>query len=70
MALINKIKAGQTLYDVKKNAGVSSWVSKFSVWPVFVVSVHADYIVAKWNGNLATKMNLNEIKTLRVHEPK
>lgn len=73
MASINKIKPGQTLYDVKRNAGIQVWNGKYSVWPVLVVSVHVEegYIIARWNVvNPARKMGLNSIKNLRVNPPK
>lgn len=73
MADITKIKPGQTLYDVKRNSGLASFLSKFSVWPVVVeeVNIEEGYIVARWNSvNPARKMYQNSIKALRVKEPK
>lgn len=72
MATITKIKAGQTLYDVKRNTGARYWGGKWSVWPVFVreVSVEGGYIIASWNHNPPRKMGLDTIRKLRVKPPK
>ena len=72
MASIKNIKAGQTLYDVKKNTGIDRFRSKYSVWPVIVKEVNLDkgYIVATWNGNAPSIMREPAIKSLRIKEPK
>ncbi len=73
MADIKKIKAGQTLYDVRRNTGVKAWGSKYSVWPVYVVEVNQEenYIIARWNEfNAPRKMGLREINKLRYNPPK
>lgn len=73
MASINKIKPGQTLYDVKRNSGLDAFRSRLSVWPVLVeeVNIEGGYIVARWNVvNPPRKMYANSIKNLRVNEPK
>lgn len=73
MASINKIKPGQTLYDVRRNTGIAAFRDKFSVWPVYVDAVNTEegYIIARWNVvNPARKMYNKSIKGLRVKPPK
>ncbi len=73
MASINRIKAGQTLYDVKRRSGREFFrgASKYVWWPVIVteVNVPEKYIVASWNGNPAKKMYEYSYKKLRVRKP-
>ena len=73
MASINKIKPGQTLYDVKRNTGLAAFRSKWSVWPVLVVEVNIEeeWIIARWNAvNQPRRMYMSAIKKLRVNQPK
>jgi hypothetical protein len=71
MASINKLKPGQTIYDVRRSTGFS--IHKYDCWPVLVeeVNVEEGYIIARWNVvNPARVMYLSSIKRLRVKQPK
>ena len=51
-----KIKAGMTLYDIRKATGLQRFNSKWSTWSVKVLEVDAEkrMIFASWNCNAAT----------------
>jgi hypothetical protein len=73
MAIISKIKPGQTLYDVRRNTGFNAFRERYLVYPVLVeeVNVEEGYIVARWNVlNPPRKMYHSTIKNLRYKQPK
>jgi len=65
-----KIKPGMTLYDVRKNTGMTR--NKWSVWPVFVDEVDEENrtVMASWNGNAKEKMFEGRITKFRAKKPK
>lgn len=64
-----KIKAGMTLYDVRRNTGYGSY--KWCVWPVYIQSVDSEErtVMASWNGNAIGKMNENRVCKFRAKRP-
>ena len=72
MATISKIKVGQTLYDKHKYRMGHTTIMTWGLWEVYVKEVDPEgrFIVASWNGNTPRKMYENEVKKLKVKEPK
>jgi len=65
-----KIKEGMTLYDVRRNTGMTR--NKWSTWPVFVYSVDVEHRCAEvsWNGNARKRLTENYLIRLRAKKPK
>ena len=74
MIKFEKIKAGMTLYDVRKN----NWrhnlrgESPYAYWPVYVQAVDAEKreVLASWNGNPAKWMSERQVTKYRATLPK
>jgi hypothetical protein len=64
-----KIVAGMTLYDVRKNTGMTS--NKWSTWPVQVIEVDEEErrVLASWNCNKAEWMHERQITKFRAKKP-
>ena len=64
-----KIKQGMTLYDVRKNTGMTR--NKWSTWPVKVLKVDEEErkVLASWNGNKPEWMTENRITKYRAKRP-
>lgn len=64
-----KIQEGMTLYDVRKNTGMTR--NKWSVWHVTVVEVDTEKrkVLARWNGNKAEWMSERRITGFRGKRP-
>lgn len=64
-----KIKAGMTLYDVRKNTGMSS--NKWSTWPVRIISVDSEKrtVVASWNHNTPEVIPESRVTKCRAKRP-
>lgn len=71
MAKIEKLKAGDIVYDVGRTKMGNTTMSTVSVWHVFIREVNIDenYVVASWNGNAPKKFYWRDIKSWRVNEP-
>lgn len=72
MAKLDRIKPGQTLYDVKRNSGIEAFRGKYSVWQVQVLEVNLEdrFIIASWNTNPPRKMSEQSVSKLRTKHPK
>jgi hypothetical protein len=72
MATISKLKAGQVLWDKHKYKMGNTTMTTWGLWQVNVIEVDADgqWIFASWNGNKPKRMYSNEVKSLKVKEPK
>jgi len=72
---IEKLKAGDVLYDVHSYRMGNTKMRSVGVWEVSVKEVHltpevgAPYIIASWNGNRAEKMYGRQIERLRSKRP-
>lgn len=69
MASWNKITAGDTLYDVRRqNNGMHS---ELAVWPVDVISMDAvtETAVIRWNHNRPMTVNRKQLEKFRVKQP-
>jgi hypothetical protein len=66
------VKAGDTLYDVRRGKAGNTTMSRINVWSVRVVSVDADNKTARvrWNGNPERTYGRREIERLRRSPPK
>jgi len=64
-----KIKEGMTLYDVRKNTGMSR--NKWSVWTVKVIEVNTEERKAliSWNTNKPEWMQENRVTKYRARRP-
>ena len=64
-----KIVAGMTIWDVRKSTGMSR--GKWSVWPVYIISVDAENrtVVASWNYNTPEKMEESRVTKFRAKKP-
>lgn len=64
-----KIKEGMTLYDVRKNTGMSR--NKWSVWPVNVIGVDTENRKAliSWNTNKPEWARENRVTKYRAKYP-
>jgi len=64
-----KIKSGMTLYDVRKNTGMSR--NKWSVWGVKVLEVDekARKVLASWNTNKPEWMREGRVTKYRAKQP-
>lgn len=51
--VIKKLKAGMTVYDVKKARGITRFNGKWQTWPVYIYTVNTEdnRVFASWNGN-------------------
>ena len=74
MIKFEKIKAGMTLYDVRKNnwrfnLGVES---PYVYWPVYVQAVDPEKreVLASWNSNPAKWMSERQVTKYRTALPK
>lgn len=65
-----KITEGMTLYDVRRNTGMTR--NKWSTWPVHVYEVDQENraVVASWNGNKREKMHESKVTKYRAKKPK
>lgn len=72
MASIKKMQPGQTLFEVKRNTGLSSFCGKYSTWPITIVEVNVEknYVIASFNGNVPCKYYEPAFKKWRVNRPK
>lgn len=64
-----KIKPGMTLYDVRKNTGMSG--GKWCTWHVHIIEVNSEKrtVVASWNGNRPETMGENRVTKYRAKQP-
>ena len=64
-----KIKEGMTLYDVRKNTGMTR--NKWSIWPVRVIEVNTEkrMVLASWNHNKEEWMTERRITGYRAKTP-
>ena len=64
-----KIKEGMTLYDVRKNTGMTR--NKWSIWPVLVIEVDPEkrMVLASWNHNKKEWMTERRVTGYRAKEP-
>ena len=64
-----KIKAGMTIWDVRKNTD-ATW-GKWSIWPVYIISVDAENrtVLASWNYNTPEKMRESRVTKFRAKKP-
>ena len=71
MAVISRIKPGQTLYSLTRQKMGSTTVSHVAVHPVYVREVDPEgrFVLASWNGNPPRKFFVREVKRWRVKKP-
>lgn len=69
MATLSKLKPGQILYDKHKCKAGNTTLKRWGVWPVEVIEVHKNHIIASWNGNKSRKFYEAEIKKFLVKKP-
>ena len=64
-----KIQAGMTLYDVKRNNGFGGY--KWCAWPVYIVSVDNEKrtVMAQWNGNKERLISEDRVTKYRAKRP-
>ena len=68
MASIKRLVPGQTVWDIKKiKQGFG--IKKDTAYPVKILEVHADYVVAKWYCEPPCKFYEGSIKKWRVTKP-
>lgn len=67
-----KIKAGDTLYDVHSYRMGNTTMRSVGVWDVYVVSINQaeGYALAKWNGNPAQRWDRRRLEKLRAKKPR
>jgi hypothetical protein len=64
-----KIQAGMTLFDVRRNTGMTR--NKWNIWPVYVKSVDSEKrtVQASWNGNAYQTMGEYRVTKFRAKKP-
>lgn len=64
----NKIKAGMTLYDVRRNSGLDSYRRKWSTWALRVLEIDHEKGTAlvSWNSNRPTTWTADDFKRSNV----
>ena len=70
--VINKLKAGMTVYDVKKSTGLHSFNGKYQWWTIRVIEVDLENnkVFASWNCNTAKWYPERVWKKWRLNYPK
>lgn len=70
MIKFEKIKPGMTLYDVRRNRGLSR--NKWNSWSVYVIDVDNEKhsVLASWNGNKEEWMHEKRVCKFREKLPK
>jgi hypothetical protein len=71
MAKIEKLKAGDVVYDVGRTKMGNTTMSTVSVWRVHIKEVdpQGGWVLASWNGNASKKFYNRSIDKWRVKEP-
>lgn len=70
MVALSKLKPGDVVYDARMQKMGNTTMSRMSVWSVFIKDVHADHVVASWNGNSPRKYYANSIRAWKRTPPK
>ncbi len=71
MATIEKLKVGQTLYELRRQKMGNTNVSRKACFDVYVREIAEDKrsVMASWNGNPPRRYNAREVAKLRVKKP-
>lgn len=69
MATIKKLKPGQTCYTVTRHKMGNTTLSTTAVHPVFVLEVHDDHVIARWNNNAPRKYHEGDVAKWKVNKP-
>lgn len=67
MVAINTVKAGDVLYDCRRQKMGNTTMSQMATWEVRVKEIDTDHtrIFASWNGNAPKWMYRREVERLR-----
>lgn len=69
--VLNKLKPGIKVYDVKRATGLHFNMSKWSTWPVFIkeIDIENEMVFASWNGNPERWYNKHTWSKWRLKAP-
>lgn len=69
MATIRNLKAGQTVWSVERVKTPIRGMSREAVYPVYILEVHEDFVIASWNGNAGKRFSGRAVGKWRVKKP-
>ena len=69
MATMPKLKPGQIVWNIRRHRMGNTTARTISVYQIRVIEVHADHVIASWNGNRPEAYREREVRTWKVKEP-
>ena len=69
MASIQKLKPGQTVWSVERVKTGIRGVTREAVYPVYVIEVNENFVIASWNGNARKRFSGRAVGKWRVKKP-
>jgi len=69
MVAFSAIKAGDTLYQIKRQKMGNTTMTREAVYAVHVHEVHDGYAMASWNGNPPSRWSARQFEPLRRTRP-
>lgn len=70
MATIKNLKPGLRVWSVQTVRSTVIGLSRKALYPVDIVEVHNNHVIASWNGNSPKRFNERNVKKWRVNNPK
>lgn len=69
--VLDKLKPGMTVFEVKRTTGLDSFYGKWSIWPVYIKETDTvnRRVFASWNGNKANWHNEKRWSKWRLKRP-
>jgi hypothetical protein len=65
MVAFHTVKPGDTLYECHREKMGNTTMSRMGCWPLKVLEVHENHVVASWNGNPPRSFSRFNVKQWR-----
>lgn len=70
MGAQHTVKPGDTLWEVRSERAGNTTMRRKVARPVYIVEVHDNHVVARWNGNTPQRFSFYSVARWRRTEPK
>lgn len=69
MVQITSLKPGDIVWDVRKERAGNTTMRRTAIRKVQIVEVHAEHVIASWNGNPARKFFAATVRGWKRNKP-
>lgn len=66
---LTSLKPGDLVFNVEKTKMGNTTLKTISIYPVKIIEVHENHVIASWNGNAPKRFGENSVSKWKKKEP-